>query len=405
MDLSLHVDIHEDLSHIQSTDWDRCLGKTGVPSLRYVFLRGLEVTQCVGSDSGWFPRYITVKNDDKLLGAVACYLKMNSHGEFIFDWSWADAAQRVGLPYYPKLVVASPFSPLNGRRFLIDDSLDQELQDEVFKVLLRTLHQWKHEAVTGVHCLFITEQEAKRIDQFSQNHPIESFQLSSFLEPMPFEIRHTLQFHWHNQSYQNFDDFLACFRSKKRNQIKRERKAVRNAGVIMHTFVGREIQESHLEHAYRFYINTIDKYYWGQQYLNREFFDYIYHHMPENLCLVLAKYKDKFVGGAFNLLNPEDGVLYGRYWGCDADVDLPYLHFEVCSYTGIDLCIQRGWKIFEAGAGGGGHKYGRGFLAQKIYSAHAVYLPGFADPIRQMLRAERENLAKELKLLAGRVLK
>ena len=195
-----------------------------------------------------------------------------------------------------------------------------------------------------------------------------------------------------NQGSNTFDDFLARFRAKRRNQIKRERRRVREAGVSVKVYCGDEITPEHVEIIYRFYRATIEKYYFGNLYLNRAFFEHLYQHQRDSLCLLLAERDGQALGGSFNLRR--DGVLYGRYWG--ADEEIPNLHFEVCAYRGIELCIERGWSRFEAGAGGGGHKFGRGFSPRVILSAHEVYLPGFQGVLDELLSHERASLACQL---------
>ncbi|MAD60408.1 MAG: GNAT family N-acetyltransferase [Myxococcales bacterium] len=382
----LKVRVIDSLAELKAEIWDQCLGLSGSPFLRHSFLRGLEVTACVGGQSGWYPKYVLVEHEDQLVGASPAYIKTHSQGEFIFDWSWADAAHQMGLPYYPKLVVSSPFSPVGSEKLLCDPRLSIAHRNNIRKTLLKGLRQvCTEERLSGLHLLFVSDEELELLGE------------QGLLK------RHTLQFQWENENYQNFEDFLARFRSKKRNQIKRERRRVNESGVEVKAYCGAEIKEEHISLIYKFYQNTVEKYYFGNLYLNQDFFRYLYEHQREDLCILLAEQNNQVIGGSFNLAS--DGVLYGRYWGIDQDIEIDHLHFEVCSYRGIELCIEKGWRRFEAGAGGGSHKYGRGFLPKVIYSAHEVYLPGFNHALSELLNRERQSLAKELLEIQGEVLK
>ena len=382
----LTVRIVHSLQGIKPEDWDHCLSPSGSPFLRYSFLLGLELTDCVGGQSGWYPRYVLVEHEGRLLGASPAYIKTHSQGEFIFDWSWADAAHRMGMSYYPKLVVSSPFSPVGSEKFLCDPLLNASNRNVVRQTLLTGLKQLcLEEDLSGLHLLFVTEEEA---DFFSQQGLL---------------IRHTLQFQWENEGYKNFDNFLARFKSKRRNQIKRERRRVLESGVQVKVYQGEDIKAEHIPLIYRFYRNTVEKYYFGNLYLNQAFFQHLYEHQREDLCLLLAEQDRKVIGGSFNMMSA--GVLYGRYWGLEANIEVDHLHFEVCSYQGIEVCIEKGLQRFEAGAGGGAHKYGRGFLPKIIYSAHEVYLPGFKHALNDFLSHERQSLAEELLEIQGEVLK
>ena len=374
------------LAQVKALDWDQCLGQQGSPFLRHSFLHGLELSACVGGQTGWYPQYVLIESHGQLLGACPAYIKTHSQGEFIFDWSWADAAHQMGHSYYPKLVVTSPFSPVGSQKLLCHPQLSVSDQKLIQQLLLNGLkHLCKQEHLSGLHILFVSEAELE------------------FLGEEKLLKRHTLQFQWENDGYQNFDDFLSRFRSKRRNQIKRERRRVKEAGIEVKVLQGSEIKPEHIPLMYRFYKSTVEKYYFGNLYLNQAFFEHLYEHQKEDLCLLLAEQGQNIIGGSFNLAS--NGVLYGRYWGLEPNIEVDYLHFEVCSYRGIEACIEKGWQRFEAGAGGGSHKYGRGFLPKIIYSAHEVYLPGFNYALSELLTHERQALAKNLLEIQGEVLK
>jgi predicted N-acyltransferase len=311
----------------------------------------------------------------ELIGALPLYRKSHSYGEFIFDWSWANAAHHSGVRYYPKLVCAAPFSPVGGARFLLSDSADPGLPRRLLETA-RSLAQ--ADDCTGLHLLFLEEDEAALCDEAG------------------FAVRHTYQFHWTNEGYQDFECFLARFRSKRRHQIRRERRLVREAGVSIRVVEGDAITPGDMALAWRFYLSTIDKLAYGRRYLTPAFFDYLYASQRARLVLIFAECRGETIAGTVNL--QKDGVLYGRYWGCAREV--PFVHFEVCCYAGVELAIERGWRRFEAGAGGH-HKFGRGFLPVVIRSAHELYIEGLDEAVRDAIAAERAQLGAELGRLEG----
>ena len=377
--MGLRVEIRRSLAEVPAAAWDAVVGE-GCPFFEHAFLWGLERTGCTGEGPGWGARHVLVWRGADLVGALALYKKTDSYGEFIFDWAWADAAQRAGLPYYPKMVCAAPFSPVNGPRFLVARGEG----DEVREALLQGAREAAvAEPATGLHFLYITPDEAR------------------FLEDAGLAIRHTHQFQWTNQGYAHFDDFLQRFRSKRRNQIRRERRAVLDAGVRIRVVEGEDIGPAEMEHAWRFYLATVEKFLWGRQYLNRAFFAHLQAHFRARLMLVLAEQDGQVVAGALNVR--KGPVLYGRYWGCESEVR--HLHFEVCSYAGIEAAIERGVQRFEPGAGGGSHKWGRGFLPTLTLSAHEIFVPPLDDAVRRFLAEERRAVQAELEQVADRVLK
>lgn len=365
---------------VPSASWDALIGDHGCPFFFHGFLSSLEDAHCLGEGSGWLVRYLTAWRGDQLVGALPLFRKENGYGEFIFDWAWADAAQRAGIPYYPKMLVAAPFSPVGGPRILLAPGEGEAVMDTLLQEARTAAVQ---EPATGLHWLFITEPEAR------------------FLEERGMAIRHTHQFQWVNEGYQSFDDFLSRFSSKRRNQIKRERRRVREAGVVTEILIGDDITPDHVPLMWRYYTATVDQYFYGRRYLNRRAFDLLYERFRDKLCFIIARRGDEAIAGTFNVLH--GGVLYGRYWG--ATEEIPNLHFEVCSYAGIEAAIERGLTRFEAGAGGGGHKFGRGFLPRVVRSAHEIYIPGLDEAVRRFVAQEQIALASELEEVQGRVLK
>lgn len=378
--MALSIEVRDSLAEIDPAAWDALVGDDGCPFFEHGFLFALEKAGCVGPETGWGPRYVIARRGERMVGALALYRKDDSYGEFIFDWAWADAAHRAGLPYYPKLICAAPFSPVGGRRFHIAEGEGDAVAEALVHGARAAMVE---EPATGLHFLYVTEGEARR------------------LEAQGFVIRHTHQFHWTNEGYRTFDDFLARFRSKRRNQIRRERRQVREAGVTTRVVSGDAIDDAAIEQAWFLYRSTVDKFFWGRRYLNRAFFEHLARDWRDRLVLIFAERDGEVLGGTVNAAKA--GVLYGRYWGCGEEVR--NLHFEVCSYAGIDLCIARGWQRFEAGAGGGGHKYGRGFLPRITRSAHEILLPGLSEAVARAVEHEKAQLAAELAGLEGDLLK
>jgi predicted N-acyltransferase len=371
----LTIERLESLAGVPAPEWDALCA---CPFFEHGFLRSLEVAGCVGDGTGWHPQYVVARRDGRPVAALPLFRKDDSYGEYIFDWAWADAARRARLAYYPKMLVAAPFSPVGGPRFLLAPGEGDEA-----RAALLSEARAAGRRTSGLHLLFVAADEA------------------AFLEAQGLAIRHTHQFQWHNEGYRDFEDFLSRFRSDRRNQIRRERRRVQEAGVQIEVVEGDAVEPEHIDACWSFYRSTIDKYFYGQLYLNRRFFDLLYDHFRSRLFLVLARRDRELVGGAFNVRKGD--VLYGRYWGCREEV--PFLHFEVCSYAGIEAAIARGIQRFEAGAGGGGHKFGRGFLPTVTYSAHELTHPGLDRAVRAFVDQEKEALAEELASAEGAVLK
>lgn len=375
---------HESIREIPKADWNRLLGEEGVPYLRWEFLEALEATGCVKPEVGWAPAYLSVSKQDVIQGVAPAFVKGNSEGEFVFDHSWANfAEQRLGVDYYPKLIVACPFTPATGPRLLVQKG---EHETELFRGLCAGIAEFlKGSELSSAHVLFPRSDQAEEFGGVG------------------FAMRHGIQFHWQNAGYQHFDDFLSRYNSKRRNQIRRERRELSRQGIELQVLTGKDITPEIVDHAYAFYLSTVRKYFWGRQYLNRAFFEEICSRMPEQILIVLAFEKSgrHCLGGAFNLLGGRR--LFGRYWG--AHDDIKYLHFNVCYYQGIEECIRRGLEVFEPGAGGE-HKIARGFEPTCTYSAHLLKHPVLNAAVRDFLQRERtaveEQLAEHRSVLAPR---
>lgn len=363
--MAIEIRIHRSIQEIPEADWNRLEGIAAAPFLSWTFLSALERTGCVGGETGWYPFPLSFWDQGRMLGAAPVYLKHNSEGEFVFDHAWASAAHRAGIRYYPKLIVAVPFTPATAPRLLAMPGTESETLLRPFAAGLRALAE-KSE-LSGAHVLFPTEAQADALEQIGFAH------------------RLGIQFHWINNNYNTFDDFLARFSSKRRNQIKRERREMQAQNIQINTLRGKEITPEIADFAYEFYLATVDKFYWGRRYLNRAFFEEICSKMSHSIEIVTAREGKKFLAGAFNIAGPD--VLFGRYWG--AREERPFLHFNVCYYHTIDECIQRKMIRFEAGAGGS-HKLARGFEPRITHSAHLLMDPRLDTAVRDYLERERE---------------
>ena len=374
IELKTHASIAELEQH-----WPSLVNDDTPPFLSYTWLRALETTGCVCAERGWLPLFISLWRGPQLLGAAPAYVKGHSMGEFVFDQSWADFSERrLGVPYYPKLVVTVPFTPATGPRLLVAPDIERagatkEAVEAAFAEGLARVVE--HFELSGSHVLFVPESSARAMTAFG------------------FEQRYGVQFHWRNAGYATFEDFLERFASKKRTQLRRERKEIQNQGLELEALTGADITSELVDHVFAFYKNTVERFYWGHQYLNREFFEEVVTTMPEQLHLVLARRKGtrEPVAGAFNLLGKR--ALYGRYWG--AREEHRFLHFNVCFYAGIAECIARGLEVFEPGAGGE-HKLARGFEAALTHSVHHLRHPGLAKAVTDYLVRERHAIGLEI---------
>lgn len=371
------MDIAEDLSGVNPADWD-ALDHGGAPFTEYGFLRALERSRSVGRGTGWLPRYVLARAGGDLVGAIPAYLKMHSYGEYIFDWSWASGAQRAGLTYYPKLVVAVPMTPATGRRILFRPSDDADARAPILTTMLEGLMELAaSEQVSSVHWLFCSADER------------ETLQARGFLG------RTTFQFHWENRQYDNFSGFLEQLRSRKRKQILKERRKAAESFSTLEFVDGHQMSEDDLQALDRFYRGTVDER-GGIAYLEPGFFKDLCELAPDRVrfCRVLDPQDSLFAGALY--LETEAG-LFGRYWGCDAH--RPFVHFEAAYYAGIERCIARGIPRFEAGAQGE-HKLLRGFLPAKTHSCHWFAHPGLSRAVCEALVQEEAVTSHRMKKLA-----
>ncbi len=356
--LSTHAAIDE----IPAQDWNRLVGDDA-PFLRHEFLAAMEHHGCVGARFGWIPHHLTLRDGQgRWLAAAPAYLKYNSYGEFVFDWAWADAYQRAGRAYYPKLVIASPYTPATGARILTGDT---PRRAEYASALIQgSVEVAQQLGVSGLHWLFTTPRE------------------TDWLRGAGLMPRLGCQFHWQNAGYASFEDLLATFSAEKRKKVRRERRRVAEAGVRIRRVSGEAVSDAEWVTFHRLYEDTFDKR-GGVPTLTLPFFREIGQTMGQQLLLVFAEHGGEIVAAAFCLVGARS--LYGRHWGCSKDFHS--LHFEACYYQGLDHCIEQGLSRFEPGAQGE-HKISRGFLPTPTWSAHWIADAAFRRPIGAFLDHE-----------------
>ena len=364
------------LAEVPAEAWNACAGDAN-PFLRYEFLSALEDSGAATAETGWMPRHLAIESPDGGLAACApLYLKSHSYGEYVFDWGWADAYERAGGRYYPKLQSAVPFTPVTGRRLLVNPDLPAEQAREMETALMAGMVQLAQNlGVSSLHVTFPTESEWERFGD------------AGYLQ------RIGQQFHWENKGFSTFDDFLAELSSRKRKNIRKEREKVHETGLDIRVLEGRAVTEAHWDAFFRFYMDTSDKK-WGQAYLNRKFFSLLGERLPEAVVLVVVENAGRPVAGALNLRGGD--TLYGRNWGCLEDYK--FLHFEACYYQAIDYAIAKGLKWVEAGAQGP-HKIQRGYLPKRTYSAHWIADRRFRDAVADFLEDEARGVDREMSAL------
>ncbi len=374
----MNVQIHRDtgVQNIDSARWNALAGDS--PFLRHEFLAALETTGCVGADTSWQPIHLTVTDaTGDLLGALPLYIKHDSRGEFVFDWGWANAYAETGLSYYPKLVSAIPFTPATGQRILVAAHADFSA---VATILLGAAQELGTElGASSLHILFPTEAE--------RNHLAAEGLLS----------RKGCQFHWHNDGYRSFDEFLSRFSSAKRKKARRERRRIAEARVQFQHLRGDELAPADWDAVFDFYSRTFLRR--GRApYLNRAFFAEVARTMPENVVVILARFEGQPIAAAICFRSSD--TLYGRYWGSLADFHS--LHFETCYYQGIDYCIREGLSRFEPGTQGE-HKISRGFTPVATWSNHWIIDPEFGGAVAEFLDRERLHVEAYMDELATHI--
>jgi len=369
----------DDLTAVPKQAWDACACDHN-PFLSYDFLSTLEETGCVHAESGWHPQHVIIEEEGtaNIIAAMPLYLKGHSQGEYVFDHGWADAYERAGGRYYPKLQSAIPFTPATGPRLLINS--DHKAQEtELKQALISAATQLgRNASLSSLHLTFVPEQE------------VADYEAAGLL------IRNDQQFHWFNKGYECFDDFLTTLSSRKRKQIKKERRGAIGADIKIEQISGDDITEDHWNAFFEFYIDTGSRK-WGQPYLNRAFFSKIGEKMAGNIVLIMCSRGGHYIAGALNFVGAD--TIYGRHWGCIEDH--PFLHFEACYYQAIDYAIANNLACVEAGAQGP-HKIARGYEPVKTYSAHWLRDEGFHKAVEDFLKVEGREVDAHINYLSER---
>ncbi len=374
-DADFILKVHGRIEQIGRDAWDACAGPTGDPFVGYDFLNACEQAECAVEAEGWGPRHLSLHGPgDAVLGVMPLYLKGHSQGEYVFDHAWADAYERAGGRYYPKLLSAVPFTPVTGPRLLNAPGTDAATVGAALLQGARTLCE--RTGASSLHINFPTDDQWRLMGE------------------QGLLLRQDMQYVWRNDGYSTFDDFLAALSSSRRKTIRRERREAQ-AGLDIRVLTGGGISEAHWDAFFAFYMDTGDRK-WGRPYLNRTFFSLIGERMADRIALVMAFENERPVAGALNFIGRN--ALYGRQWGTLQD--RPFLHFELCYYQAIDFAIARGLSRVEAGAQGE-HKMARGYLPTPVHSAHHIADPLLREPVARYLDQERPAVTAEIEAMTA----
>ena len=367
------VKVLSGVGEIAAAEWDACAGPDN-PFVSHAFLSALEETGCASRESGWLPRHLAIEDEaGRLIGAAPMYLKTHSYGEYVFDWGWAEAYERAGGKYYPKLQASIPFTPVTGPRLLLRrPATEPGVADALIAGMVQLSSRLD---VSSLHVTFPTQEQWELLGQRG------------------FLLRQGQQFHWLNPGYGSFDDFLATLASRKRKAIRKERRQALDAGITIETLTGADIKPRHWDAFHAFYVDTAKRK-WGHPYLSRAFFARLGETLGDKVVLIMAARDGRAIAGALNLRGAD--ALYGRNWGCLEDHK--FLHFELCYYRAMDFAIETGLARVEAGAGGM-HKIQRGYLPQPTYSAHWIRDANFRRAVERFLDEERREVDFERDVL------
>jgi hypothetical protein len=368
--LSFQIQVHNAIADIGREAWDACASASGDPFVSFDFLDACEASGSAVPRQGWAGRHLSLRDEtDRVIGVMPLWLKGNSQGEYVFDHSWADAYERAGGRYYPKLLAAVPFTPVTGSRFLAHPDADAATVRQA--LLQGALALTERLGVSSLHVNFPTRSEWAAMGE------------AGLLQ------RQDMQYVWRNGGYQTFDDFLSALSSNRRKTIRRERREAQ-AGLDIRILTGADITEAHWDAFFAFYMDTGERK-WGRPYLTRDFFTRLGATMADRIALVMAFRGGDAIAGALNLIGAD--ALYGRQWGALEEV--PFLHFELCYYQAIEFAIARGLSRVEAGAQGQ-HKIARGYLPSPVYSAHFIADPALREPVARYLEGERPAVEAEI---------
>ena len=365
------------INDIDSSDWNQCANPEQMeynPFLDHRFIKALEDSGSANSNTGWQPFHTIMRDKGRVVGVVPAYLKSHSQGEYVFDGAWADAWYRAGGEYYPKLQISIPFTPATGRRLLVATPLDntQSIQEAEAQLLSASLQIAQKIQVSSLHITFMPKNQWENAGKLGLLKRVDT------------------QFHWTNANYDSFEDFLRALSSKKRKNIRRERRGALENNIEIEWITGSDLTESHWDAFYQFYVDTGNRK-WGTPYLTRAFFSMLSETMPDETLLIMCKREGKYIAGAINFIG--SNTLFGRNWGCIEDHR--FLHFETCYYQAIDFAIQHGINRVEAGAQGG-HKIARGYMPQQTYSAHWIRNSEFRDAIKNYLNSEESFVQQDI---------
>ena len=364
----INIKVVSSINKFKAKDWDNC-NKNGNVFLSYNFLKLLEDSNSIGGNTGWQPIYFCLKVDDKITAVVPSFIKYHSQGEFVFDHSWAQAYQSLGLNYYPKLLIASPFSPVTGKRILVTQNINALIKKKIFDFIKDFC---KEKKISSIHINFFEEYEL------------------DFLKNEGFLIRYGEQFHFTNENYNTFEDFLNKLSYKIRKSINKERQSIKHQGIDIEIIKNEKFNKNLSEIMYQFYISTIKKK-WSYNYLSKDFFIKLPQYLKKESLLILAKKNKNIIAGALNFISND--ILYGRYWGSNADIK--NLHFEVCYYQAMEYAIKNKYIKVEAGAQGA-HKIKRGYLPKITYSAHYIFNEKLKLAIKNFLEEERRIVLNDI---------
>ena len=364
----MELSVFSKISDINYKDWN-LINTEEHPFTSHEFLSSLEDSKTVCAETGWQPQHLVLKKNNKLIGALPNYLKNHSCGEYVFDHSWANAYERAGGYYYPKLISAIPFTPVKGPRFLFELTEKKRVIETISNALKKIAIE---NNLSSAHINFLSTNDEQILTH------------NDWLE------RVGLQFHWENQNYYSFNDFLKLLKSQKRKMIKKERSYFKDKNISIIKMTGDDLKSHIWDKFYEFYLNTIDRK-WGGAYLNREFFELISNKMSSKILLIVAKKNNDIVAGALNFIGNDK--LFGRNWG--SIIKIPFLHFELCYYQAIEFAIENKLKFVEAGAQGE-HKIKRGYLARPTYSYHFIPNPSFKKAILTFVEYEKKEIAKQI---------
>lgn len=373
---SFQLEIVDRLSDIPTLEWNALLTDDAGPFLRHEFLSALEETNCVGGNTGWQIAHLIIKDGEQLIGAMPLYLKQHSYGEFVFDWSWAQAYEQQGMQYFPKALCAIPFTPVQGSRILSNQQRDHS---EIEKTLIKGLKTLViQNNLSSAHALFPMGSEANA------------------LQEQGFMLRDSVQFHWHNQGFEHFEHFLSALTMKRRKNIRSEREQVARENISFRHVPGESSTDADWEFFYRCYENTYIEHQ-SSPYLSESFFKLWSKRMPQNLHLIIAERNGNPIAASLLVVDHANSKAYGRYWGALEHV--PRLHFETAYYQAIEYCINNKIQTFEGGAQGE-HKMARGFLPTTIQSAHFIADPQFAKAVQHFLDREHQGIGAYVDELA-----